>query len=33
MYVTIVEGSNEAMCVLQVDDIHKAEKVLNLKLG
>ena len=31
-YCTIMEGSEQASCVLQVDDIHKAEKVLNLKL-
>ena len=31
-YSTIVEGSDQAVCVLQVDDIHKAEKALNLKL-
>lgn len=32
-YATIEEGSEEAGCVLLVDDIHKAEKILNLKLG
>lgn len=31
-YATIVEGSEEAVCILQVDDIHKAEAVLNQKL-
>lgn len=32
-YATIEEGSAAAGCVVQVDDIHKAEKILNLKLG
>ena len=31
-YTTIEDGSADAGCVVQVDDIHKAEKVLNLKL-
>ena len=31
-YATIVEGSEEAVCVIQVDDIHKAADVLNRKL-
>ena len=32
-YATIEEGSDEAGCIVQVDDIHKAEKSLNLKLN
>ena len=32
-YCTISEGMDSATCILQVDDIHKAEKVLNKKLG
>ncbi len=31
-YATITEGTDVATCILQVDDIHKAEKVLNQKL-
>lgn len=31
-YSTIEAGSEDAACVVQVDDIHKAENVLNLKL-
>ena len=31
-YATILEGSTQAVCVLQVDDIHKAVDVLNRKL-
>jgi hypothetical protein len=32
-YCTISEGMESATCILQVDDIHKAETVLNQKLG
>ena len=32
-YCTISEGMDSATCILQVDDIHKAEKILNKKLG
>ena len=32
-YCTISEGMDSATCILHVDDIHKAEKVLNKKLG
>jgi hypothetical protein len=31
-YATINTGTDQANCILQVDDIHKAEKVLNQKL-
>ena len=31
-YVTIPDGAENATCILGVDDIHKAEKVLNQKL-
>ena len=32
-YCTLSEGMDSATCILQVDDIHKAEDVLNQKLG
>jgi len=31
-YATNVAGAEHGMCILRVDDIHKAEKILNKKL-
>ena len=31
-YATIPEGAEQSMCILRVDDIHKAEKILKKKL-
>jgi hypothetical protein len=31
-YSTIPEGADSALCILQVDDIHKAEDILRKKL-
>lgn len=31
-YATITEGSDVATCIVQVDDIHRAEEALNRKL-